>query len=246
VSIEARRGETLVVIGGSGHGKSTLLRLLTGLERPDAGTVRLLGEDFHAADRRRQDEIRQRFGILFQSGALYSSMSVGENVATPIREHRRYDEETIRTMVTMKLELVGLRDARDLMPAQLSGGMRKRIGLARAIALDPDILFCDEPTSGLDPVATAAIDAVLLGVARTLGVATVVVTHDMTSAFRTADRIVMLFRGRVVAEGTPDEIRASEDPAVRQFVRGLTEGPIPLRMAARDYAEELLGEEGRP
>jgi phospholipid/cholesterol/gamma-HCH transport system ATP-binding protein len=243
VSLEVRRGETLVVMGSSGHGKSTLLRLLTGLERPDAGRVLLFGDDFFALPPRRRDEVRQRFGILFQSGALYSSMTVGENVATPIREHRRFDEDTILTIVKMKLELVGLRDARDLMPAQLSGGMRKRVGLARAIALDPEVLFCDEPTSGLDPVATAAIDEVVRAVSRTLGVATIVVTHDMTSAFRIADRIVMLFRGRVVAAGTPEEIRDAEDPAVRQFVRGLTEGPIPLRFSRRDYAADLLEED---
>jgi phospholipid/cholesterol/gamma-HCH transport system ATP-binding protein len=243
VGLEVGRNECHVIMGSSGHGKSTLLRLLTGLERPDAGRVEIFGQDFHGASLDEQDEIRKRFGILFQSGALYSSMNVGDNVATPIREHRKFDEDTIRTIVKMKLELVGLRDARDLMPAQLSGGMKKRVGLARAIALDPELLFCDEPTSGLDPVATAAIDEVLGAVGRTLGIATVVVTHDMTSAFRIADRITMLFRGRIIACGTPDEIRASEDPAVRQFVGGLTEGPIPLRMSHRDYAEDLLEEE---
>jgi phospholipid/cholesterol/gamma-HCH transport system ATP-binding protein len=243
VSLEVARGETLVVMGSSGHGKSTLLRLLTGLTAPDRGRVHLFGEDFFAARRDRRDEIRKRFGILFQSGALYSSMTVGENVATPLREHRAFDEEMVRTIVTMKLELVGLRDARDLLPAQLSGGMRKRVGLARAIALDPEVLFCDEPTSGLDPVATAAIDEVVRAVTQTLGVASVVVTHDMTSAFRIADRILMLFRGRTIAVGTPDEIRSSQDPAVLQFVQGSTEGPIPLRMSRRDYAAELLEED---
>jgi phospholipid/cholesterol/gamma-HCH transport system ATP-binding protein len=243
VDVAVRRGETLVVMGSSGHGKSTLLRVLTGLERPDAGRVRLFGQDFHGASRDEQDEIRKRFGILFQSGALYSSMTVGENIAAPIREHRRFDEDMIRAMIVMKLELVGLRDARDLMPSMLSGGMRKRVGLARAIALDPELLFCDEPTSGLDPVATAAIDEVVRSVTTTLGVATVVVTHDMTSAFRIADRILMLFRGRVIASGTPEEIERSEDPAVRQFVKGLPEGPIPLRLSQKDYAEDLLGED---
>jgi len=243
VSVRVRQGETLVVMGSSGHGKSTLMRLLTGLDRPSEGTVRLFGRDFHSASRDEQDEIRKRFGILFQSGALYSSMTVGDNVATPIREHREFDEDMIRTIVKMKLELVGLRDAKDLMPAQLSGGMRKRVGLARAIAIDPEVLFCDEPTSGLDPVATAAIDEVVRAVTRTLGVATVVVTHDMTSAFRIADRIVMLFRGRIIASGPPEEFRDPEDPAVRQFVRGLTEGPIPLRMSRKDYAADLLEEE---
>ncbi len=243
VSVEVRRGETLVIMGSSGHGKSTMMRLLTGLDQPTAGTVRLFGDEFNLASRDRQDEIRKRYGILFQSGALYSSMTVGENVATPIREHRDFDESMIRTIVKMKLELVGLRDAKDLMPAQLSGGMRKRVGLARAIAIDPEVLFCDEPTSGLDPVATAAIDEVVRAVSRTLGVATVVVTHDMTSAFRIADRIVMLFRGKIIASGPPDEFRDPQDPAVRQFVRGLTEGPIPLRMSRKDYAADLLEEE---
>ena len=243
VSVKVRRGETLVIMGSSGHGKSTMMRLLTGLDQPNSGTVTLFGQDFRTASRDTQDEIRRRFGILFQSGALYSSMTVGENVATPIREHRAFDEDMIRTIVKMKLELVGMRDAQDLMPAQLSGGMRKRVGLARAIAIDPEVLFCDEPTSGLDPVATAAIDEVVRDVSRILGVSTIVVTHDMTSAFRIADRIVMLFRGNIIASGPPEDFRDPQDPAVRQFVRGLTEGPIPLRMSRKDYAADLLEEE---
>jgi phospholipid/cholesterol/gamma-HCH transport system ATP-binding protein len=234
-------GETLVIIGGSGCGKSTLLRTIIGEYTPDAGHVYMYGTDFCCAPPEAQDEVRRKFGILFQSGALYSSMTVGENVALPMREHTSLDEKIIGLMVKMKLELVGLRDFEDLTPAQISGGMKKRVGLARAIALDPQILFYDEPTSGLDPIATAVIDQLVIDLGTKLGVTSIVVTHDMTSALRTAHRIAMLYNGEFVAVGPPAEFRHPTDPRVRQFVEGLADGPIPLRVSKTDYLSDLLG-----
>jgi phospholipid/cholesterol/gamma-HCH transport system ATP-binding protein len=241
INLEVRKGETLVIMGGSGHGKSTLLRLLIGAERPDRGRVELFGQDIAHLTEEEMYPIKKRFGILFQSGALFNSMTVAENIALPIREHTKLDEKIIRIIVKLKLELVGLRDFEHLVPAQLSGGMRKRVGLARAIALDPEIIFYDEPGAGLDPVMLAVIDELITGLGKKLGVASIVVTHEMNSAFRIADRMVLLYRGKIIAEGTPEEIRESPDPVVQQFIQGRAEGPIPLRLSSRDFAQDLLG-----
>jgi len=241
IDLEVRKGETLVIMGGSGHGKSTLLRLLIGAERVDGGTIELFGQDISRLDEQELYPIKKRFGILFQSGALFNSMTVAENIALPIREHTKLDEKIIRIIVKLKLELVGLRDFEHLMPAQLSGGMKKRVGLARAIALDPEIIFYDEPGAGLDPVMLAVIDELITGLGKKLGVASIVVTHEMHSAFRIADRMVLLYRGKIIAEGTPDQIRNSPDPVVQQFIQGNAEGPIPLRLSSRDFAQDLLG-----
>jgi phospholipid/cholesterol/gamma-HCH transport system ATP-binding protein len=243
VSMEISPGETVVIMGGSGCGKSTLLRIIVGAYRPTRGVVKLFGHDLAAVTEKEMDRTRLRFGILFQSGALYNSMTVGENVALPMREHTDLAEDIIDIMVKMKLELVGLRDFNDLMPAQISGGMKKRVGLARAIALDPEILFYDEPTSGLDPIVGGVIDMLIMDLAKKLGVTSVVVTHDMHSAFKIADRLFMLYQGRVVASGTVDEIRNSPDPIVQQFINGSPDGPIPLRMSKTDFAADLMGEE---
>jgi phospholipid/cholesterol/gamma-HCH transport system ATP-binding protein len=234
-------GETLVIIGGSGCGKSTLLRTIIGEHTPDAGHVYLWGEDVCHASPRRLNRIRQRFGILFQSGALYSSMTVGENVALPLREHTDLDDKIVQMVVKMKLELVGLRDFENLMPSQISGGMRKRVGLARAIARDPEILFYDEPTAGLDPIATSVIDQLVIDLRTKLGVTSLVVTHDMKSALRIADRLAMLYNGEFIAIGPPEDFRNPADPRVRQFVEGLADGPIPLRVSKTDYLADLLG-----
>lgn len=220
IDLSVRRGETLVVMGASGCGKSTLLRCLLGAHAPDDGTVELFGKDIHALARREMDDVRKRFGILFQSGALYSSMTVGENVALPLKEHTDLSKDMIDLMVKVKLELVGLREAEDLLPSQISGGMAKRAGLARAIALDPELLFYDEPTSGLDPIMTGIIDGLIMDLARTMNVTSVVVTHDLKSAFRVADRMVVLNEGRIVAEGMPHEIKGHTDPFVRRFIQG--------------------------
>jgi phospholipid/cholesterol/gamma-HCH transport system ATP-binding protein len=226
VSFVVRRGETVVVIGPSGCGKSTLLRILAGLSRPDAGRVLLFGEDLSRLSPEGLDTVRKRCGLVFQFGALYNSLTVGENIALSLREHTGLADEVIAIMVDMKLQLVGLQGMQQLLPEQLSGGMSKRVGLARALALDPELLFYDEPTAGLDPVMAGVIDRLITGLRRALGVTSVVVTHDMRSAFDLADRILMLHRGEVVAEGTPQEMRRSEHPVVKQFISGAPEGPI--------------------
>jgi phospholipid/cholesterol/gamma-HCH transport system ATP-binding protein len=220
INLQVHRGETLVVMGASGCGKSTLLRCLLGAYVPDEGSVRLFGKDIHSIESHEMDSVRRRFGVLFQSGALFSSMTVGENVALPLKEHTDLNQEMIDLMVKVKLELVGLREAEDLLPAQISGGMAKRAGLARAIALDPELLFYDEPTSGLDPIMTGIIDGLIMDLARTMNVTSVVVTHDLKSAFRVADRMVVMNEGRIVAEGMPHEIKGHPDPFVRRFIQG--------------------------
>src|SRR5213076_3526846 len=187
------------------------------------------------------DQYRKSIGVLFQSGALFNSMSVADNVALPLREHSDLPEETIQIVVKIKLELVGLREHAEKMPAELSGGMKKRAGLARALALDPKILFYDEPSAGLDPVTSAEIDELIIDLNRKLGVTSVVVTHEMDSAFRIADRMVLLDRGKFIVSGTPDEMRNSTDPLVRQFVHGLTEGPLTDRRRGGAYEVDLLG-----
>jgi len=250
VNLEVFAGETMVVMGPSGCGKSTLLRHMIGSMWPDEGRVELFGQDLGAMSDCELDSARKRFGILFQSGALFNSMTVGENVALPLREHTNLDEETIEIIVRIKLELVGLREAIDRMPSEISGGMKKRAGLARAIALDPEILFYDEPTAGLDPVTSAEIDHLIMDLSGKLGVTSVVVTHEMDSAFRIADRMAMLDRGRMLKVGTRREFQdireclssgAQTSDLIRRFLRGEPDGPITARRQADDYEEDILG-----
>ncbi|HUU21196.1 MAG TPA: ABC transporter ATP-binding protein [Phycisphaerae bacterium] len=249
VSLDIFPGETVVVMGGSGCGKSTLLRHMICSLAPDAGRVELFGQDLADLDEAGLNAIRLRFGILFQSGALFSSMTVGENVALPLREHTDLDDETIDIVVKIKLEQVGLRQAADLMPAEISGGMKKRAGLARATALDPEVLFYDEPSAGLDPVTSAEIDQLIMDLTGKLGVTSVVVTHEMDSAFRIADRMAMLDAGRILKLGPRGEFEQLRDgPAtgdekqdlIRQFLRGDSEGPITTRRLSTGYAQDIL------
>lgn len=242
VSLDIYEGETLVVMGGSGCGKSTFLRHLIGAIRPDAGEVWMFGKNIAKASDDEMDEIRKKFGMLFQSGALFDSMTVGENIGLPLREHTKLDENIISIMIKMKLELVGLRGFERLMPSQLSGGMKKRVGLARAIAMDPKIVFYDEPTAGLDPVMTGVVDKLTIDLTKKLQITSVVVTHDMASVFRIADRIVMFHQGNIVQIGTPEEIRNSSNPLVRQFITGEAEGPISFVQKGDDYLEHLTAE----
>lgn len=228
------------IFGTSGGGKSTLLKTMIGAVRPDAGTVLFRDLDIAKLRGGDRDLFRKRIGMLFQHGALISSLPVGENVALPMREHTALDDNIIRIMVKMKLELVGLRDFEDLMPSQLSGGMQKRVALARALALDPEVVFFDEPTSGLDPIMTSVITKLIADLNRLLGITCVIVTHAVEEAMRTADRIVVLYMGKVLAIGTPQEIRASEDPLVQQFITGNPDGPIAFRASSKDYREDLL------
>lgn len=240
INLEIQRGSVFVIMGGSGCGKTTLLRNLIGVIRPDSGQILVGGQDITKFDDTLMDAYRKRFGMLFQMGALLNSLTVRDNIALPLREHTKLDEKIIGVMVKMKLELVGLRDFEHLKPSQLSGGMQKRVALARALALDPEIVFYDEPTSGLDPVVTAVISQLILDLSKRMGITSVVITHDIGSAFMIADKMVVLFRGKVVAEGTPEQIRSSCDPLVQQFINGRPDGPIPLRQSSRDYLEDLL------
>ncbi|HEX3357017.1 MAG TPA: ABC transporter ATP-binding protein [Tepidisphaeraceae bacterium] len=242
IKLDVRQGETLVILGGSGSGKSTLLRLMIGNVHPNGGRIIGLGRCLGDMTPEQLDNYRKSIGVLFQSGALFNSMTVAENVALPLREHTDLAEETIDIMVKIKLELVSLREHADKMPSELSGGMKKRAGLARAIALDPKILFYDEPSAGLDPVTSAEIDQLIIDLNRKLGVTSVVVTHEMDSAFRIADRMVLLDRGKFIVSGSPEEMKNSTDPLVRQFVHGLTEGPLTDRRRAGGYESDLLME----
>ena len=239
INLTVYRGETLAIMGASGCGKSTLLRCIIGAHRPEGGAVKLFGKELWALAPKELDALRRRVGILFQSGALFSSMTVGENVALPLKEHTDLTPEMISLMVKVKLELVGLREAEDLLPAQISGGMAKRAGLARAIALDPELLLYDEPTSGLDPIMTGIIDGLIVDLSRTMNVTSVVVTHDLKSAFRVADRMVVLNNGRIVTAGKPHEIRGCADPFVRRFLQG----PVEAKTAVfpRSAMEKPLG-----
>jgi len=244
IRLDVHDGETLVILGGSGSGKSTLLRMMIGNARCDGGDIVAFGKSLVGMSEKELDSYRKSVGVLFQSGALFNSMSVFDNVALPLREHTELDEQTIAIMVKIKLELVGLRQHADKMPAMLSGGMKKRAGLARAMALDPRVLFYDEPSAGLDPVTSAEIDQLIIDLNKKLGVTSVVVTHEMDSAFRIADRMVLLDRGKFIASGTAHEMRESKDPLVHQFVHGEAEGPLTARRREGDYEEDLLDTKG--
>ena len=220
------RGETFVIIGRSGTGKSVTLKHMVGLLSPDAGTVRVDEVDLTHASPEGLDRLRTRFGVLFQNGALLNSLSVGENVALPLREHTNLPEEGIRRIVREKLDLVELEGWEQAMPDQLSGGMRKRVGRARAIVRDPSIILYDEPTSGLDPVMSNIINHLIMNLKRQLKVTSVVVTHDMASAYLIADRIALIHQGRIVQQGTPKEILQTQQPVVRQFIDGNIHGPL--------------------
>jgi phospholipid/cholesterol/gamma-HCH transport system ATP-binding protein len=239
VNLKIYRGETCVIMGGSGCGKSTLLRHMIGNIKPTSGRVCLLGKDITELYGQQLDEVRKKIGMSFQSSALFDSMTVGENVSLPLKEHTRLEKSVMEIMLKMKLELVGLRGFEDLMPSELSGGMRKRVGLARAIAMDPQIIFYDEPTAGLDPIVASVIDKLIIDLSKKLQVTSVVVTHDMKSVMAIADRIVMLYEGKVLETGTPEEIKNSRNEMVQQFINGNYDGPIKFFQQKDDYLENL-------
>tara|TARA_B100000674_G_scaffold447871_1_gene415840 strand:- start:205 stop:1104 length:900 start_codon:yes stop_codon:yes gene_type:complete len=254
INLTIHSGETMVIMGGSGSGKSTLLRNMIGTFTPEEGSVKLFGKDLATLDEEGMNGVRKQFGILFQSGALFQSLTVAENVALPLEEHTDLDANIIDFMVKIKLELVGLRDAADKYPAQISGGMKKRAGLARALALDPKILFYDEPSAGLDPVTSAAIDQLMVDLTQKLGVASIVVTHEMDSAFTIADRMAMLHKGRMIMvdkREAYEELRDypkdrigelnEEQQLIRQFLRGDHEGPMTESHTQNSYEADLLG-----
>lgn len=228
-TLEVRAGETMVVIGGSGSGKSVLLKHVIGLLHPDRGRVLVNGQDLAALDEAQLSELRRQFGMLFQASALFDSLTVWENVGFGLRQHTPLSDEKIRRIAREKLAVVGLGKAENLMPAELSGGMKKRVGLARAIAMEPRILLYDEPTTGLDPIMADVINDLIVELKQSLGVTAVAITHDMKSAYKIADRIAMLYDGVILEVGTPDEIRNSEHPVVQQFITGCATGPIAVR-----------------
>ena len=233
-------GKITVIMGGSGCGKSTLLKNLIGLLRPDEGEIWVEGRNVASLSEKEFDEVRKKFGMLFQGAALFNSLTVGENVALPLREHTDLSPEIIQIIVKIKLELVGLTGFEKFYPHQISGGMKKRVALARAIALDPKIVFYDEPGAGLDPITASMIDQLILDLSRKLKITSVVVTHEMKSAFRIADQMVMLHRGKVIVRGTPEEIKASTNSYVRQFIHGEPEGAIPFLQSSEAYLKGLL------
>lgn len=239
VSFKVRKGETFVIMGGSGCGKTTLLRHMTGSLKPCLGRVLLFGQDITGLCGSALDNIRKKIGMSFQFSALFDSMTVAENISLALREHTRLEKDVIDIMVKMKLELVGLRGFENFMPSELSGGMRKRVALARAIAMDPEIVFYDEPTSGLDPVMAAVINKLIMDFSKKLSITSIVVTHDMKSGLTIADRIAMLYEGKVLEIDTPEKIKESENKIVRQFVNGNYDGPICFFQQKEDYIKNL-------
>jgi len=226
VNFNVQEGETVALLGPSGTGKSVLLKHIIGLMSPDAGSIRVNGEEIVGMDERGLDRVRLKFGMLFQGAALFDSMTVGENVGLSLAEHTTLPRDEIRRRVAERLEWVGLTDAADLRPASLSGGMKKRVGLARAMAMDPAIILYDEPTTGLDPITGDVINQLIRAMQQRLGVTSVVVTHDLMSAYKVGDRLAMLYQGRVVFSGTPAEVRHTDHAMVRQFIQGSSVGPI--------------------
>jgi len=226
VDLDVHDGESVVVIGQSGVGKSVLLKCVIGILKPDSGTIQIDGSVITDPGFRGIDEIRRKFGMLFQYAALFDSLTVWENVGFGLLQHSAMKPARIRELAEEKLRMVGLPGILDLMPSELSGGMRKRVGLARAIAMDPEILLYDEPTTGLDPIRSDSINDLIIQLREELGIASITITHDMVSAYKIADRIAMLFGGKIIAAGTPEEFRSSDNPYVQQFIHGRAEGPI--------------------
>jgi phospholipid/cholesterol/gamma-HCH transport system ATP-binding protein len=239
INLSARRGQVIAIMGNSGCGKTTLLRLIGGAMRPTQGLLRVDGVDMGEVDQRGLYRLRRRMGMLFQFGALFTDMSVLDNVAFQLREHTDLPEEMIRDLALMKLNAVGLRGAQDLMPSELSGGMARRVALARSIALDPALILYDEPFAGLDPISLGVTGNLIRRLTDTLGMTSIVVTHDVHESLKMVDYIYFVSEGVIVAQGTPDEIKASELPYVHQFVHGEEDGPVPFHYPAPSYAADL-------
>ncbi len=235
INLEIRDGESMVIIGGSGSGKSVLMKHMIGILSPDRGRIYVTGKDITQMKEQALNRIRKKFGMLFQEAALFDSLRVWENVGFSLKQHTTLSEAEIRSIVREKLAMVGLYDVEELRPSELSGGMRKRVGLARAIAMEPEILLYDEPTTGLDPINADMINNLIIELRERLHVTSVTITHDMVSAYKIADRIAMLYRGKLLQIGTPEEIRNTENPFVRQFITGSADGPI-----TEELEEELM------
>lgn len=239
LNLEVRRGEIFVILGGSGSGKSTLLRNLVGLMRPTSGTISFDGADFTAMDDEQRIDIRKRMGMCFQGSALFNSMSIGDNVALPLREHTKLEESTIEIMTKIKLGLVGLGGFESFLPSELSGGMKKRAGLARAIAMDPEIIFYDEPSAGLDPIVAAGLDGLIRKMQHTFNVTSVVVTHEMESVKLIADRVCMLDKGKIIGIGDLDTVQQIDHPFIQQFFE---RRPPDEAAEADSFLESLTGD----
>ena len=226
VNLTVEKGESMTVIGGSGSGKSVLMKHIIGLLFPDKGEVRVAGQVLNKLDDHQLNELRKKFGMLFQMAALFDSLTVWENVGFGLKQHTKLSDKEIRAIATEKLALVGLKNVEDKMPVDLSGGMRKRVGLARAIAMDAEIILYDEPTTGLDPITADSINDLIVDLRKKLGVTSVAITHDMHSAYKISDRIAMLYKGEIQEVGTPDQIKSTANPIVKQFITGSAVGPI--------------------
>jgi len=238
INLEIMPGETMIILGRSGCGKSTLLRNMIGLSRPSSGRIYIKGRDIATMSEEELNPIRRKIGMLFQGAALFNSMTVGDNVALSLREHTELEESTIRIMSRMKLDQVGLSGFEDFMPSQLSGGMKKRAALARAIAMDPDILFCDEPSAGLDPIVAVGIDHLILKLKKAFHMTIVVVTHELESVYIIADRVALLDSGKIIALGTVDELKQSDNEKVQQFFNRI---PDPEKIDRESYLNSLIG-----
>jgi phospholipid/cholesterol/gamma-HCH transport system ATP-binding protein len=239
ISMRFPRGKVVAVMGGSGSGKTTVLRLIGGMMRPTGGGILFDGEALHLAKREQLYALRRRMGMLFQFGALFTDLSAFDNVAFPLREHTKLSETTIRDLVLLKLNAVGLRGAAQLKPSQVSGGMARRIALARAIALDPQLIMYDEPFAGLDPISMGVTANLIRQLNIALGATSILVSHDVHETFLISDYVYFIANGRVAAEGTPEELRHTDDAFVRQFVDAAADGPVPFHVPARPLAEEL-------
>ena len=238
--VHIREHATTVIMGGSGSGKTTLLRMLAALDTPTSGSIWFDGDDLAHVSRKRLYELRARMGMVFQYSALLNSLNVYDNVAFPLHEHTKLDESVIRTVVSMKLEQVGMRGFEHLMPSELSGGMAKRVAFARALAMDPEVVFFDEPTSGLDPISAGVVATLIQDLTQKTKMTSVVVTHDVHAGLAIADHVVLLWLGKIIAEGPPDEIRNSTDERVKQFIEGRPDGPIPFSRSKTPYIDDLL------
>ncbi len=241
VELAFAAGDVTAIMGPSGTGKTTLLKLIGGQLRPQRGTVEVLGENVHRLGHGALYRLRKRMGMLFQTGALLTDLNVFENVAFPLREHTQLPQDMIRDLVLMQLEAVGLRGARDLLPAELSGGMARRVALARALALDPQIMMYDEPFTGLDPMTMGTIVSLIRKINEAFRLTSIVVSHDVNETLSIADYAYVIADGRIMAAGTPQALRASDSQWVQQFLQGLPDGPVPFHYPAADYRAELLG-----
>lgn len=241
IDMDIPRGKISAIMGPSGTGKTTLLRLITGQIKPDAGTILVDGENIPTLSRNDLYRVRRKMGMLFQSGALFTDRSVYENVAFPLREHTNFTETMIRDLVLMKLQAVGLRGARDLLPSELSGGMTRRAALARTIALDPEMVIYDEPFAGQDPIGMGVLLQLIKLLNNALGLTSIVVSHDIHETASIADKLFVLSQGKIIGEGAPKQLMSSELPMVAQFMKGEPDGPVPFHYPAHDYLDDLLG-----